>query len=79
MQTTAGSELAGHSLKGALANLCACDIAAAINESGAAAEGGQQITVFCYIFGAPRTGITAFRSEYHALIHSDLHLCLAKV
>ncbi|DBA98954.1 TPA: hypothetical protein ACH3X1_014695 [Trebouxia sp. C0004] len=58
----------GHSLGGALANLCAFDIAAAIKEAGASAEGGQTITVSCYTFGAPRTGNSAFRSEYNALV-----------
>ena len=59
---------AGHSLGGALANLCAFDIAAAIKEAGATAEGGHRIEVSCYTFGAPRTGNTAFRSEYNALV-----------
>ena len=59
---------AGHSLGGALANLCAFDIAAAIKEAGATAEGGHSIEVSCYTFGAPRTGNPAFRSEYNTLV-----------
>ncbi len=59
---------AGHSLGGALANLCAFDIAAAIKEAGASGERGEPIAVSCYTFGAPRAGNTAFRSEYNALV-----------
>lgn len=59
---------AGHSLGGALANLCAFDIAAAIKESGATAEGGRSIEVSCYTYGAPRAGNAAFRAEYNALV-----------
>ena len=59
---------AGHSLGGALANLCAFDIAAAIKEAGATDEGGHRIEVSCYTFGAPRTGNTAFQSEYNVLV-----------
>ena len=59
---------AGHSLGGALANLCAFDIASAIKEAGATCEHGGSIEVSCYTFGAPRVGNFAFKSEYNALV-----------
>ena len=60
--------VAGHSLGGALATLCAFDIAAAIKEAGAMADDGRPIDVCCYTFGAPRTGNRAFRNEFNALV-----------
>ena len=59
---------AGHSLGGALATLCAFDVAAAIKEAGARAAGGKAIDVSCYTFGAPRTGNRAFCHEFNALV-----------
>lgn len=59
---------AGHSLGGALANVCAFDIAAAVKEAGATGERGEAITVSCSTIGAPRTGNTAFCSKYNALV-----------
>lgn len=60
--------VAGHSLGGALATLCAFDIASAIKEAGALADDGTPIDVCCYTFGAPRTGNRAFRNEFNALV-----------
>ncbi|DBA91385.1 TPA: hypothetical protein ACH3X2_003920 [Trebouxia sp. C0005] len=60
--------ITGHSLGGALATLCAFDIAAAIKEAGAMADDGRPIDVCCYTFGAPRTGNRAFRNEFNALV-----------
>lgn len=59
---------AGHSLGGALANLCAFDIAWAIKEAGATCDNGGRVEVSCYTFGAPRTGNFAFKSEYNVLV-----------
>ncbi|KAL3142108.1 hypothetical protein ABBQ32_004726 [Trebouxia sp. C0010 RCD-2024] len=58
----------GHSLGGALANLCAFDIAWGIKEAGATCDNGGKVEVSCYTFGAPRAGNFAFKSEYNALV-----------
>ena len=68
MSLTVIVTLAGHSLGGALATLCAFDIAAAVKEAGAVAESGRAIDVCCYTFGAPRTGNRAFRNEFNELV-----------
>ena len=62
------SAVAGHSLGSALATLCAFDIAAAVKQAGATAEGGKPVDVSCYTFGAPRTGNRAFRNEFNSLV-----------
>lgn len=61
---------AGHSLGGALATLCAYDVAAAIRDSASAGRTAMpaHVEVSCYTFGAPRTGNKAFMKDYNALI-----------
>ncbi len=53
---------AGHSLGGALAQLAAYDLAAAVHASG------LDVRLACYTCGAPRLGNTAFARAYEAAV-----------
>ena len=53
---------AGHSLGGALSVLAAYDIAKA------AAAAGQDVSLACYTFGAPRVGSHLFAADHEVVV-----------